>query len=297
MACSCDRVRSSCQAFVSEIACVDEIAIQRFADSINIQDIKRFCFSGDGLSTNRFPEIEFQSTDDEAGFIFIAHAIDFGSGFRPQLHQSRNGQGAWLTIRAGLVNMGKICSNSNANWLSSLTLEDIKSMFDLTTIHLELLAQYLLDDLHEIGNVLTSLNYSTPGAFIMENVSIGASALVGRFVELFPLCFRDQYTIREQEIYFYKKAQLVVSELYMRFAPENEMFNFPDIDKLTAFVDNVVVAMMRMTGLTITTPRLTDAISAGAPILKGSEEEVALRSASLTAVSSIVSHLSQRKVI
>ncbi len=45
---------------------------------------------------------------------------------------------------------------------------------------------------------------------------------------------------------FYKKAQLTVSEVYMRFYREDSRFCFPDIDDLTVFVDNVVVAMMRL---------------------------------------------------
>eukprot|EP01033_Poteriospumella_lacustris_P020690 gene20690-15211_t len=44
------------------------------------------------------------------------------------------------------------------------------------------------------------------------------------------------------------KAQLVVSEVYMHFAAA-ELSQVTDINGLTAIVDNVVVAMMRMTGI------------------------------------------------
>ena len=95
-------------SFESELAWVDRPAAESFAANADLKEIKSFCFSSHGMSTNRFSEISFPSHADEAGFIFIAHALDFGSGFRPQLHQHRNGQGAWLTIRAGLINLGRI---------------------------------------------------------------------------------------------------------------------------------------------------------------------------------------------
>jgi hypothetical protein len=70
-------------------------------------------------------EISFPSIYDEAGFLFLAHAIDFGSGFRPLLHKYRNGQGAWLTIRAGLIKLGNMNSTCDSQWLQSLTLSEI----------------------------------------------------------------------------------------------------------------------------------------------------------------------------
>jgi hypothetical protein len=63
---------------------------------------------------------------------------------------------------------------------------------------------------------------------------------IARLVEVFPLTFNDEYVVSGQKVCFYnKKAQLVMSEIFMRFYKEDESFNFPDIDNLTSFVDNV----------------------------------------------------------
>jgi hypothetical protein len=291
---ACSAVRISCKEFKSDLAFVDEAAAESFASSIDIAAVKAFCFSGEGLSTNRFSELTFPSAEDEAGFIFIAHALDLGSGFRPQLHKHRGGQGAWLSVRAGLVNMGRANPSCPAAWLCSLTQADIQIFFDLIHPELEPLARYIHEDIQEIGEKLTRGGFSTPGEFVTHHVAGGAGHLVDTFVQNFPLCFRDEYVIRKQRVCFFKKAQLVVSELYMRFASEIPAFNFSDVDNMTAFVDNVVVAMMRMTGITKTADSLAAAISSGTPILKGSEEEVALRSASLTAVELIVAALAGR---
>jgi hypothetical protein len=103
---------------------------KKFAESIDVNAVFVFVESSDGLSTNRFHELSFPTEEDEAGFILIAHALDFGSGFRPQLHKHRGGSGAWLTIRAGLVSLGKENPTCDANWLRSLTRDDIIRHFD-----------------------------------------------------------------------------------------------------------------------------------------------------------------------
>lgn len=291
---ACAKVRSTCASFSSEAARIDHSALDRFADSIDLQALKTFCFSGDGLSTNRFSEISFSTPSEEAGFIFLAHALDFGSGFRPQLHKYRNGHGAWLTIRAGLVSLGTENNSISARWLCSLSVENIKRHFDLGHAELEALALNIHEDVQEIGNNLIAAGFETPGEYVMARVEGGAAALVEDMVHMFPLCFNDEYVVRSQTICFYKKAQLVVSELYMRFASEISVFNYHDVDHLTAFVDNVVVAVMRLYGVVKAAPELELSIANGIPVVKGSEEEVALRSASLTAIEIVVSRLNTK---
>lgn len=84
---ACEKVRTSCSSFTSQAAWLDEEQSRLFADSLDIEKVIEFSSSAQGLSTNRFDELEFSSDIDEAGFIMIAHALDFGSGFRPLLHK------------------------------------------------------------------------------------------------------------------------------------------------------------------------------------------------------------------
>ena len=293
----CEKVRTTCASFSSRVAWLDKEAAKVFADSIDIAKVVDFSTSAQGLSTNRFDELEFASEADEAGFILIAHALDFGSGFRPLLHKYRNNAGAWLTIRAGLVKMGTVNSSMNCSFLTSLTLGDIQAHFDLHNDELVPLAEYIKEDVFEIGTELLAQGFKTPGEFVVHHLDPdmssgkGAEHLVRSLVELFPLTFSDEYIVNDQNVCFYKKAQLVVSEIHMRFP---NMFAVSDTDNLTAFVDNVVVAMMRMTAVVKCCAELDDSITAGNLILKGSEEEVGLRSAALYAVEVIVSRCRER---
>lgn len=282
-------VANTCADLKTELSWINDNALQNFALSLNLPEIETFVNSGTGLSTNTFSaDISFESAVQESGFIFIAHAIDFGSGFRPILHQYRGGQGAWLTIRAGLIEMGKVSPGLECEWLRSLSLSNIQGFFDLQAEALQPLAQFILDDLHEISLNLISLGYRSPAEFIYSNIHLHACGLVNLFVENFPLTFGDEYVLKGQKVCFYKKAQLVVSELFMRFKHDIPAFDFPDIDELTAFVDNVVVAMLRRYDIVQCSVQIDEMIATQIPLSKGGEEEIALRSASLTAVERIV---------
>ena len=295
-------VRDTCSSFHSKMAWIDHQKIDEFIGTMDLNELFDFVYSNSGLSTNSFTsDIPFPSLYDEAGFLFLAHAIDFGSGFRPFLHKYRNGQGAWLTIREGLIQLGNRNPTCDSQWLQQLTFEDILVMFDLSYPELMPLAHYLLNDLHEIGLQLLQNGYTTPGEFIRSNLHLNAIGLVNLFVSLFPLTFRDEYFLHNQRISFYKKAQLVVSEIYLRFStsssspPEiSEKFLFPDINELTGFVDNVVVAMLRRYEMIQCAEELSTKISQEKEIEKGSEEEIALRSCGVHAIEVLVSSLNER---
>jgi hypothetical protein len=291
-------VRSSCSSFTSELVKVDLQTVHSFAASIDVNEIHAFCDSVDGLSTNRFDaDVSFASKWEEAGFILFAHGLDFGSGFRNVLHHARQGQGAWLTIRAGLVKMGKVNPALSASWLAGLSTSELMEYFDLggNVDELTPLATQLTVSVNEIGASILSRGFTSPGHYL-ENVvgcdatggSVArtrASALVAELVATFPLTFMDEYTVNDQIVCFYKKAQLVVSELFMRFHEDfSAAFNFADVDSLTAFVDNVVVAMMRKFRTIVCQEYIDIQIASGKYIMKGSEEEVALRAAALTAM-------------
>jgi hypothetical protein len=323
-------VRESCSLFHSPLAWIDLNAVQEFVDSVDLNEIFSFSCAGASSSTNNFTtEISFPSLYDEAGFIFLAHAIDFGSGYRPYLHKYRHGQGAWLTIREGLIKLGNQNPVCDAIWLSNLTESDIVNLFDLSYPELLPLARFIHEDLQEIGLQLLLNGYSSPGHFLQINLPhLQATSLVNLLVTLFPLTFRDEYHLPDpspapsesnttptptQRVCFYKKAQLVVSELSLRFSADGATLNatlpFPDIDRLTGFVDNVVVAMLRRYGMIQCSEELCEIISSAAEgnasvsesegseermpraILKGSEEEIALRACGVHAIELLVEGL------
>jgi hypothetical protein len=311
-------VRETCSSFHSPLAWIDLNHLEEFVNAVDPKEIFSFSSSDVSFSTNNFTtEISFPSLYDEAGFIFLAHAIDFGSGFRPYLHKYRHGRGAWLTIREGLIKLGNQNPRCDALWLRNLTEDQIIELFDLSYSELLPLAHFIHEDLQEIASQLLLNGYTSPGHFLQMNHHLQATGLVNLFVTLFPLTFRDEYfpssaiynnegnkNQTPQRICFYKKAQLVVSELYLRFNREEEdsviatdgAFRFTDIDALTGFVDNVVVAMLRRYQIIQCTAELSELITSSAQdtsdnrvmIMKGSEEEIALRACGVNAIEMLV---------
>lgn len=76
-----------------------------------------------------------------------------------------------------------------------------------------------------------------------------AEKLVEDFVKTFP-AFNDvgKYS-DDTPIYFFKKAQLAVGELYQFLKSKDKLFEFKDITKLTIFVDNVIPAVLTKLGI------------------------------------------------
>ena len=211
----------------------------------------------------------------------------------------RNGQGAWLTIRAGCVNLGKLSTKTEADFLLSFDLAAVSRLFDIDNcIELEPLAEQIHSVLQEIGHSLKSKSFVSLSEFTKRFVSVEKDAsleeeknqlvipYVHSLVDSFPLTFRDEYTIGDKNVRLYKKAQLVVSEVHSLLL-RSGVSGFGDINELTAFVDNVVVATLRKGGVLQCSKELSSCLDSNTPIKKGSEFEVGLRATGVVAVSEL----------
>eukprot|EP00439_Symbiodinium_sp_Y106_P041917 s1784_g5.t1 len=85
-------------------------------------------------------------------------------------------------------------------------------------------------------------------------------------------------------VYFYKKAQSVVNELYERFHLRDDRFEFADIKMLTANVDPLVISVLRREHVELTTQ-----LDLHTPLPSGGAAEVALRAAAIAALEDIAS--------
>ena len=306
----------SCSAFKTPMVSLDESAMRRFlaSDDAAYPGLLDFRIA----STNSFPELSFESPLEEAGFIVLVHGLDFGSGFRTALHRHRGGQGAWLTIRAGLVALGKAYGTTvRASWLQGITLLEVKKLFDIDASDLQLLAEQIHGVLMEFGEVLGRSGHETLGAWAAESGQQGACALVSELVTTFPFTFGDSYVVErkdlpgvydlpeQQHVVLAKKAQLVVSEIHMRFRedtdPRCKAWVFHDFESLSGFIDNVVVAVLRKLGILRCSNELNARIDGLETLQAGSWEEVSLRAKGLVAIHELVEyynamHSSEKKL-
>ena len=135
--------------------------------------------------------------------------------------------------------------------------------------------------LHEVGR---GLRDRWDGRFSRAIAAAGRRS--ARLVEIvsadFP-SFRDVATYRGAEVRFYKRAQILVSDLHGAFAGSGPGA-FDDLAELTAFADYKVPQVLRHLGILVYTPRLIERLAAREEIPAGSPEEVEIRAATIWGV-------------
>jgi hypothetical protein len=254
--------------------------------------------------------------DTEAAWIVLTHALDFGSGWRRDLHAHRQGRGAWVTIKAGVEALfGRAVRMQGRNlsvaWLTTQTVEDVATAFGLTQTCPSLeegLAGLLQSVLQDLGRGCTEAGVDSLQVWTVQRLAAVAASptpagdFVGALVDAFPTTFDDRHVVSlpgalpqdKLEVCFYKKAQLVTGELYHRFGASADAedydarFAFADGPALTAYIDNVICAALRYKQVIVPNAVLRQQIESDVFLPSGSLEEVALRAAALVAVDVIV---------
>ena len=291
------RARETCQALMARSdlpAKVDREAASKLAETLDVAAVQAFGASLASDANFTGTACQFQSSTQEAAFIVLMHALDFGSGWRQELHR-HHGKGAWLTVKPGIEALHGLAKGSyTAEWLCGLTAHQVAEAFAISdNPELESLVDALLLVLHDLGRGLQENQFTSLEAFvdakIVESTThrTPAGEFVWDLVETFPTTFNDQHMIDNQLVCFYKKAQLVTGEIYHRFHKEEARFNFIDGPQLTAYIDNVICATMRYTGVAVLSEELTHKIEHGAELEPSSVEEVSFRAAAMCGVDAV----------
>jgi hypothetical protein len=123
----------------------------------------------------------------------------------------------------------------------------------------------------------------------VERAARSAATLVRLVVEHFP-SFDDVATYAGQEVRFYKRAQLLATDLAGAFGGR-DLGEFDDLDQLTAFADYKLPQVLRWYGALVYAPELADRIDRREELPAGSPEEVEIRAATVCAVEELASRL------
>lgn len=109
-----------------------------------------------------------------------------------------------------------------------------------------------------------------------------AEKLVCLIVSHFP-SFRDEALYQGEKVYFWKRAQIFVSDVFAAFGGK-KWGALSDMDRLTAFADYKLPQVLRELGIISYRPTLATRISAMELLEAGSQEEVEIRAMTVWAV-------------
>ncbi len=119
-----------------------------------------------------------------------------------------------------------------------------------------------------------------------------APKLVAEVLRALP-SFRDTAPSGQREARFYKRAQILVADVYGAFAGQGPGA-FHDLDTLTAFADYKVPQVLRQLGVLRYEPELAGAIARYELIPPESDEELEIRAATVWAVELLRQELARR---
>ena len=227
-----------------------------------------------------------------AFFVTLA-AVNFGSGHFPHLRK-RPGRSGYFTVAAALKDRFDTEGPLSAEVLSEISPEDCARLFaqNLTHPSIALLMRRFAQSWNDLGRDLLE-QYG--GSFVrcVETADHSAARLVS-LLSRQPF-FRDVQSYRCWTVPFYKRSQLLASDLSLAMNGQG-MGRFADLHRLTIFADNLVPHVLRTDGLLTYSEALSGAIAAEDPIPSGSEEEVELRACSVDCVERIVEYAASQGV-
>ncbi|KAL4863980.1 hypothetical protein BDV12DRAFT_176812 [Aspergillus spectabilis] len=167
-------------------------------------------------------------------------------------------------------------------WVKEEFTEDLmKHVFRSATDEGMPLLKERLECLREAGRVLCS-DFEGRFTNCVYNANYSAAALVNLLAESFS-CFRDEAVFNGRRVRLYKRAQILVADLWACFDGEG-YGEFHDINKITMFADYRIPQMLHYLGCLMYSPPLETQIRKHHEIPSGSNREIELRATSIWCV-------------
>jgi len=167
----------------------------------------------------------------------------------------------------------------NADFLGSLTEDRLGEVLGGTGA-LQLMAERAAA-LRELGEVLNR-DYRGDARRLVEAPKGWAGSLV-RLLAQKLASYRDRAVYRERAVYFYKRGQILCSDLHGALNGE-AWGSFHDVGELTAFADYKLPQVLRKLGVLVYSDGLSRRVDSLDLIAPGSPEEVEIRANTIMAV-------------
>ncbi|RKP14456.1 hypothetical protein BJ684DRAFT_19145 [Piptocephalis cylindrospora] len=241
-------------------------------------------------------------SEETIAWIFVVDALNFSFWTeRPESDPSRYGvrwegvlwTGYWslcACINRALASGTPI---TDPAWFARASDNELALVFRSDTADAIPLLEERIKVLRECGQILLK---EFQGSFIecIRQAGHSATALVRLIVSNFP-CFRDAHLYQGREVAFYKRAQILVADIWACCDAQG-LGQFDDIDSLTMFADYRVPQALIAIGALEYGDGLWQDLSERVPILPGSERECEIRGGSIHAVECIRQELQEKGI-
>jgi hypothetical protein len=265
---------------------IDATAVNQLADRIARHDLTPAVWDS-ALHWNGAPEAT-------ANYILVLDALNFCFWGEPRWVVTYQGEryNGYAALAAALTRaLQDGLPLTDAGYLATINEADLATI--LAGEGSIPLLPARVENLREAGHVLQARFDGQFGNLIRASGGSGIE-LVQRVVDAFP-SFRDVATYAGAEVHFYKRAQILASDLHGAFDGRG-LGAFHDLQRLTAFADYKVPQVLRELGVLRYSTELSALVDAQVELAAGSPFEVEIRAATIWAVEELRQELQRRNV-
>ncbi len=215
------------------------------------------------------------SPEQTAAYVLALDAVNFGSGWFPDLWGVPPGGGYFLLARAL-----ETAEPITAAWLAAADAAGVAALLGqagnaVATPFVAAVAAAL----GELGRALVADHRGCPAALV-AGAGGSAAALVARLAAL--AHYRDVAVYAGEPVWFLKRAQITAADLAAAL-PGHPLGTFADLDRLTVFADDLVPHVLRADGILAYDRELATLVDGGTELAPGSAHEVEVRAAAVIA--------------
>jgi len=278
-----DAIRAACRrvAETAQHVHVEVDRIPRYASSLPIARLRR-------------PQLDcvhhfVGGQEDTVAYFVCLDAINFGSGYFPLLRK-RPGMSGYLTIASSLTDRFRRDGPLSPDDLAHIPAQDCARLFgqdEGAAGPIGELMELFASAWNDLGaDLITRFGGRFDG--LLQVAGHSAARLLD-LLSAQPF-FRDVACYRGASVPFYKRAQILASDLALAFEGAGPG-RFDDLDRLTIFADNLVPHVLRVDGILRYEGTLLARIERGETIPSGSDGEIEIRACAVDAVERIVARL------
>lgn len=263
---------------------IDDAKIRETAEVL-ASAFQRANFSLEGWKNHTLhPKVADESSID---FIFVADVLNFsfwpdvpGKKFKVQ-YGGKDYTGYWSLIAA--LNRAKDAGKPvlDAKFMANVSEDEFKELFRSDSdVEIPLL-QERLEGYRQSGSILLE---KFGGTFVncVRKCNKDATALLRVIVENFP-SFRDEAVFKGQHVAFYKRAQILVADIWCCFEGKG-LGEFKNIGELTMFADYRVPQSLEYFGILQYSSGLKTILQARTVLPPGDRYELEIRGTSIESI-------------